>query len=399
MSAVVNSVAILSLLLTCRSAVNTHAADDRTGSEQIEVFARGQDGYNTYRIPALLVTKADTLLAFCEGRKNSASDTGDIDLVLKRSADGGSTWSPQRVIWNDDGNTCGNPCPVVDQTTGYIWLLLTHNQAGEHEAAIARRLARTTRTVWVSHSEDDGRNWSKPAEITSDVKDPSWGWYATGPGIGVQLQHGPYQGRLMIPCDHSYDLPPAEAAMGEFGQGAHVIYSDDQGRSWNIGGLARPKVNECQVVEVADGQGTLLLDMRAYFGRSRRAQALSRDGGMTWTPPKDHSELLEPVCQASLIRYSWPEGDEPSRILFSNPANEKRRRAMTVRLSYDEGKTWPHTRVLHQQAAAYSCLARLADGRIGCLYECGATNAYERITFAKFSLNWLTRGKDTSAQN
>lgn len=208
------------------------------------------------------------------------------------------------------------------------------------------------------------------------------------------MRYGPHAGRLVIPCDHSYGLPPTEASPGTFGYGAHVIYSDDHGKSWNIGGVVRPNVNKCQVIEVADGKGTLLLDMRAYFKRSRRAQSVSLDGGLTWTPPRDQPELVEPVCQASLIRYSWPEGDERSRILFSNPADEKRRRALTVRLSYDEGKSWPYARVLHPQAAAYSCLARLPQGRIGCLYECGQTNAYETITFASFSLDWLTRGRD-----
>jgi len=366
--------------------------------EQTPVFVEGQDGYHTYRIPSLLLTKAGALLAFCEGRMNSASDTGDIDLLLKRSLDDGRTWSPQQVIWDDDANTCGNPCPVVDESTGFIWLLMTHNQAGVNEAAIAKRLARTTRTVWISKSEDDGKTWSKPIEITSSVKEASWGWYATGPGVGIQIRYGPHAGRLIIPCDHSYDLPGAEASPGKFGYGSHVIYSDDHGKSWSMGGVVRPNVNECQVVEVADRKGTLLLDMRAYFKRSRRAESMSHDGGKTWTPPQDQADLVEPVCQASLIRFSWPGDHDRSRILFSNPADEKRRRAMTVRLSYDEGKSWPHLRVLHSEAAAYSCLARLPNGRIGCLYECGLTNAYEKIMYASFSLDLLTHGEDAPKQ-
>jgi sialidase-1 len=153
-------------------------------------------------------------------------------------------------------------------------------------------------------------------------------------------------------------------------------------------------VNECQVVERADGQGTLLLDMRSYAGRSRRAQAVSPDGGRTWSAPQDHAELIEPVCQASLVRYSWPERGARSRLLFSNPADEKRRRSLTVRLSEDEGQTWPVSRVLHAGPAAYSCLARLPDGRIGCLYECGQTNANEKITLAVLELKWLTTGQN-----
>ncbi len=388
--------AVVSVVLLCAFTTNAGSSVTSADLKQVEVFVRGRDGYHTYRIPSLLVTKAGTLLAFCEGRKNSAADAGDIDLLLKRSTDNGRTWNSQQVIWDDAANTCGNPCPVLDETTGIVWLLLTRNEAGDSEAAIAKRLARTTRTVWLSNSKDDGKTWSPPVEITSSVKDPNWGWYATGPGVGIQIRYGPQAGRMIIPCDHSYDLPVAEASGGKFGYGSHVIYSDDHGRSWRIGGVVHPKVNECQVIEVADGNGTLLLDMRAYFKRGRRAQSVSHDGGMTWTPPKDHPGLVEPVCQASLVRYSWPGANDRSRILFSNPANEKRRQAMTVRLSYDEGKTWPAARVLHPQAAAYSCLAPLPEQRVGCLYECGQTNAYERIMFASFSLNWLTRGEGAS---
>ena len=394
MNVLVNSVAALSFLFACRPAACAELAGEKTGVDQTVVFAKGRDGYHTYRIPALVVTKAGMLLAFCEGRKNNASDTGDIDLLLKRSTDGGRTWSRQQVIWDDGPNTCGNPCPVVDEKIGMIWLLLTRNLGDDNERNIKLHQARGTRTVWLARSRNDGKTWSRPVEITRDTKQPAWGWYATGPGVGIQIRHGPHKGRLVVPCDHSYDDSQGNLRGMPVEYGSHVIYSDDHGKSWDIGGAVRPKVNECQVVEVADGKGTLLLDMRAYFGRSRRAQAFSRDGGLTWTPPQDHLELVEPVCQASLIRYSWPEGDGRSRLLFSNPADEKRRRAMTVRLSQDEGQTWPHARILHEQAAAYSCLARLPNGHIGCLYECGETNVHERIAFANFSLDWLTRGKD-----
>lgn len=368
----------------------TIAADNTGGLRQTDVFVSGTDGYYTYRIPALLTTKKGTLLAFGEGRKRGRGDSGDIDLLVKCSTDGGRTWSAQQVIWDDGPNTCGNPCPVVDEKTGTIWLLLTHNLGDDKERDIKLHKARGTRTVWACRSTDDGKTWSRPVEITGDAKDPAWGWYATGPGVGIQIRHGPHKGRLVIPCDHSYDDPQGNLRGMPVEYGSHVICSDDRGKSWKLGGVIRPKVNECQVVELADGKGTLLLDMRAYFGRSRRAQSISHDGGLTWTAPQDHAELVEPVCQASLIRHSWPGRKEPSQILFSNPADEKRRLAMTVRLSLDEGKTWPTARVLHEGPAAYSCLARLRDGRVGCLYERGVTNAYEKITLATFCLSWLT---------
>ena len=362
---------------------------------QTEVFISGTDGYHTYRIPSLIVSKQGTLLAFCEARKKSKSDTGDIDLLLKRSTDGGATWSKQQIVWDDGENTCGNPCPVVDEKTGTIFLLLTRNDGRDKESAIKMKKGRDTRTVWICRSEDGGRTWTKPVDITKSTKPPEWGWYATGPGVGIQIKHGPLRGRLVIPSDHTYDDPNGNLRGMPVEYGAHAIYSDDLGETWKYSTSIRPKVNECQVVELADGKGTLLMDMRSYFGRSRRTFALSSDGGATWTEPKDNAELIEPVCQASMLRYTWPEDGGKSRILFSNPADEKKRRNMTVRLSYDEGKTWPVKRVLHEQDAAYSSLTALPGGEIGCLYERGQTNASEKITFARFSLSWLSEGKDS----
>jgi sialidase-1 len=361
-----------------------------TGSErwQQDVFVAGQGGYHTYRIPSLIVTTNGTLLAFCEGRKNSRSDTGDIDLLLKRSVDGGKTWSAQRVVWDDGPNTCGNPCPVVDEHTGTIWLLLTHNPGDTAEARIKERKPGSTRSVWIARSVDDGQTWSAPTNITASTKDPSWGWYATGPGVGIQLRHGPRQGRLVIPCDHSFPGADDTGSGAAAEDGSHVIWSDDHGQTWRVGGAARPQMNESQVVELADGKGTLLLNMRTTSKANRRAQSLSHDGGQTWTAPKYAPELVEPRCQASVLRYNWPAGNEPGRILFSNPAGT-RRTNLTVRVSQDDGKSWPEGRTLYEGPSAYSCLAVLPDESIGCLYECGRTNAYEKISFARFPLAWL----------
>jgi len=370
-------------------------AGDPSALQQTDVFISGADGYHTYRIPAVIVSKTGTVLAFCEGRKDSKADSGDIDLLLKRSTDKGLTWSKQQVVWDDGPNTCGNPCPVLDEQTGTIWLLLTRNDGRDKESAIKAKKGFDTRTVWICRSDDGGKTWSKPVEITKSAKDPAWGWYATGPGVGIQIKHGPFRGRLVIPCDHSYDDPQGNLRGLPVEYGSHVIYSDDHGKTWKLGGIIRPKVNECQVVELADGKGTLLLDLRAYFGRSRRAHSLSRDGGLTWTAPADALDLVEPVCQASILRFTWPDQAGKSRILFSNPADESRRKNMTVRLSYDEGKTWPVARTLHEGFAAYSCLAVLPDLTMACLYERGDKNANEKIAFAWFDVAWLTAGKDS----
>lgn len=335
---------------------------------QTSLFTAGQGGYHTYRIPSLIVTAKGTLLAFCEGRKKSTSDTGDIDLLLRRSFDRGESWQAVQVVWDDGANTCGNPCPVIDRKTGTIWLLLTHNLGTDTEAKIVEGKSQGSRTAWVTHSEDDGTTWAKPVEITKNVKKPDWTWYATGPGVGIQLKSG----RLVIPCDNK----TAKAMVWQ----SHVIFSDDLGKSWKLGGVVGPKCNESQVVELEDGR--LLLNMRSYKGNNKRLIAFSEDGGESWSEPKEDGALIEPVCQASLIRGGKGE------LLFSNPASTKREK-MTVRVSKDEGKSWPISRELHSGPAAYSCLAVLGNESFGCLYERGVTSAYETVTFARWGRGWL----------
>lgn len=359
---------------------------------EVSVFTAGESGYSSYRIPSLIVTKKGSLLAFCEGRKDGAGDAGNIDIVFRRSTDKGKTWSGQKVIWDDGANTCGNPCPVVDEETGTIWLLLTHNRGDDHEGDIIKRTAKGTRTVWVSKSDDDGLTWSPPVDITATTKKPEWGWYATGPGVGIQVKHGPRKGRLVIPCDFSYDDPDGKVRGGPYEYGSHAIYSDDHGKTWQLGGLITPKSNECQVVELADGNGTLLMNIRAYFGRGLRTHSISYDGGESWTSPADAPELVEPVCQAAILRYSWPDARNPSGILlFLNPASTRKRHNMTLRASYDDGKTWPAIKTLYTGPSAYSSLAVLPGSHIGVLYEAGEKSPAETIRFEIVPPGFITR--------
>jgi hypothetical protein len=352
------------------------------GPQKARLFTQGEEGYHTFRIPSLLVTPRGTILALCEGRRRGTGDSGDIDLVCRRSTDG-QTWSSLQTIWDDGPNTCGNPCPVVDAATGSIWLLMTWNRGEDQEPAIIAQRSKDTRRVFVTRSTDDGLTWSQPREITEQVKLTNWTWYATGPGAGIQIQHGPHRGRLVVPCDH------IEAESRHLG--SHVIYSDDHGQTWQLGGSAPcPEVNECEVVELSDGR--LLLNMRNYDARTPARQiAWSADGGQTWTGQRHDPELVEPVCQASLRRYSWPNNGRPGIILFSNPASRKRE-SMTVRASFDDGRSWPVRRLVEPGPSAYSCLAVLPDGTVGLLYEAGVKSPYEGITLARFSVDWLTHG-------
>ena len=377
----------LTLWLALALCGTARAVDPGPGLQLAQAFVSGIGGYHTYRIPALIVSRDGALLAFCEGRKNSRSDTGDIDLLVKRSTDRGKTWSGQRVVWDDEANTCGNPCPVLDRTTGVIWLSMTWNHGEDDEREIMNNVGRDTRRVFVTHSEDNGLTWSKPREITAAVKRPEWRWCATGPGVGIQLERGPWKGRLLIPCDQSV----AASDSDQFGYNSHVILSDDHGQNWRLGGVIRPAVNECQAVELQDG--TLMINMRNYDrSQTARAVATSADGGATWSAVRHDPVLVEPICQASFLRYTMRPPDDRNRLLFSNPAHAEagRRRDMTVRMSYDEGCTWPVQRVLWAGPAAYSSLAALPDGRVACLFEAGDQQPYERITFACFERDWLT---------
>ncbi len=362
------SIAVAALLSAAAVAWAADAGPGASGDapHQQAVYTAGEGGYHTYRIPALVVTGEGTLLAFCEGRKDNRRDHGDIDLMLRRSTDGGRTWSPQRVVHEEGGTakiTIGNPCPVVDGKTGTIWLPFT----------------RDNRDVFVTSSTDDGATWAEPTRITATVKDPNWSWYATGPGHGIQITRGKHKGRLLVPSDCS-----AHPVWSQRAKARHsvMVYSDDHGKSWRRGELTAIKMNECQAAELPDGR--VLLSIRNYRGKNRRAFAVSDDGGHTWSEPTLHPDVYCPTCQAGMIRVSW----KPSLLLHSNPAGPGRTH-MTLRTSTDEGKTWPASKVLHEGPAAYSDLAVLPDGTVCCLYERGRQHPYETITFARFPASWL----------
>ncbi len=361
--------ALAFVLGSAKGREDSRAADGRLTTD---VFTSGVGGYHTYRIPSLLVTPRGALLAFCEGRKTGSSDHGDIDLLMRRSDDGGRTWGPMTLVYEEGGTkklTIGNPCPVVDMENGTIWLTF----------------CRDNDDVLVTSSRDDGRTWAIPRTITAAVKKPGWSWYATGPGVGIQMSRGPHAGRLVIPCDHR------EAVDGKPVMFSHVFFSDDHGKSWTLGGSVDQHTDECQVVELPDGE--LLINMRNYWGRDggrptlggRRAVAHSRDGGATWSPLDFDAALIEPVCQASLIAVPRPGRPEESLLVFSNPASTTARRALTVRVSGDHGKTWPVTIPVEEGSAAYSCLAALPENRVGLLYERGESST---ITFTVLPISW-----------
>jgi sialidase-1 len=337
------------------------------------VYESGTHGYSTYRIPAIVRTTRNTLLAFAEARRNSAKDTGDIDLVVRRSEDGGASWGDVIVVWSDAENTCGNPAPVVLEESGRVVLLMSWNCGKDRERAILRRESEDTRRVFICHSDDDGVSWSEPREITSSVKRNDWLWYATGPCHAIRLQHKMYRGRIVVPCVHStYDGKKSL-------YNAHLIYSDDKGESWTIGATLKGG-NESTVAELRDG--SIMHNSRWQRGPARYARhyTVSRDGGATSGEVVRDAALIEPVCQGSLIGYS-PKGGATNRLLFSNPASIKGRKQLTLRQSRNGGKSWSRGVVIEQGPSAYSDIVIMPNKSVGVLFECGARSPYERIDF------------------
>ena len=338
------------------------------------VFQSGEDGYHTYRIPAIVRAQNGHLLAFAEGRKNATSDHGDIDIVLKRSDDDGRTWSMMQLVQDEWDNPTakvwiGNPAPVVDlmdtEHPGRIWLAFTRSNA----------------SAFVTFSDDHGATWSKRRDVSGKGRVPSWGWYATGPVHGIQLERGEHAGRLVIPCDHQIK------ADGSWG--AHILYSDDHGATWQVGAVDTREAesplhpNECVVAELVDGR--IYVNARDQHGSdpATRAIAFSSDGGSTFDAPfRPEPEITTPVVQNSAIRFAASDrGDDRNVLVYSCPGHAKERRDLTILASFDEGDSWPAKRIVHHGPAAYSDLIKLNGKQIGVLYEAGAP-LYDEIVFA-----------------
>ena len=351
--------------------------DDPAGPRLTEVYQAGDAGYHTFRIPSLIAARNGTLLAFAEARREGAADAGDIDLVVKRSRDGGRTWSPAQVVGDNGPNTFGNPCPVLDRTTGTIWLLTTQNRGLDRERDIIAGTSQGTRTVWVLKSTDDGETWSAPVDITTSVKRAGWTWYATGPGVGIQTKGG----RLVIPANHAeagHRSPPIAHRLQRRRRRALDARRERRRRHQR-----EPDRRARRRPAAAEHAQPSAEARELPHGRHQRATAAARCP----TTTADRA-LIEPPAQASLIAVRDEAAADRRRLIFANPASTRRER-LTVRVSEDGGVTWPVARVVHEGPAAYSSLAALADGAIGLLFERGDRTPYERITFARLTRQWL----------
>ena len=346
-----------------------------------DVFVSGS-GYNTYRIPAIVRAPNGTLLAFCEGRPSS-SDTGNIDIVLKRSTNNGASWGSLTVVRDEGGDSATNPSPVVDETTGRIFL--------HYSKSITR--------PFYMYSDDNGATWSAPVEITATAKAPGWGYCVPGPGHGIQLKRGNQAGRLLVPSHHY---------LANGTKGMHAVYSDDHGATWSYGSVADAaggiNPDECMAVELVspapDGGSRVYYNIRDQSGSAagNRTVGWSDDGGATLNLPlSNDTRFVTPIVQGSLLRMrATDEGDAVNVILFSCPNHASSRQNMSIWYSTDEGLNWSAPRSVYSGGAAYSDMVLLEDRTVGLLYE---KNPYSRITFTSFSPDFLGLGATWDATN
>jgi sialidase-1 len=361
--------------------------------KNIPVFISGTEGHKSYRIPAIIGMPNGDLLAFCEGRVNGAGDFGDINIVMKSSSNGGKNWSTLVTIVDADSLQAGNPAPVVDLTDpafpqGRIFLF--YNTGNNHEGEV--RKGNGLREVWYKTSIDNGKTWSKAVNITKEVHKPKqptvnpaynfaedWRGYANTPGHAMQFNSGQYQGRIFVAANHS-----AGNSKDNFTDySAHGFYTNDHGKTFHLGEtVAIPGSNESMAAELSNGK--LMMNSRNQKGDIRaRIVSLSHDGGQTWDTSYFDQTLIDPVNQGSILTIGKKNGK--NIIAFCNAADTKRRDNLTLRISYDDGKTWSRqycvdksTEGVKGDYTAYSDLVKMGRKNIGVLYE---KDNYKQIVF------------------
>ena len=344
---------------------------DITHRMAVGVRHAGNDGSASFRIPGLVTTNKGTLLGVYDVRYNSSVDLQEyVDVGLSRSTDGGKSWEKMRLplSFGEYGglpkaqNGVGDPSILVDTQTNTVWVVAawTHgmgNQRAWWSSHPGMDINHTAQLV-LAKSTDDGKTWSKPINITEQVKDPSWYFLLQGPGRGITMSDG----TLVFPTQFidSTRIP-----------NAGIMYSKDRGKTWKMHNMARTNTTEAQVAEIEPG--VLMLNMRDNRGGSR-AIAITKDLGKTWTEhPSSRKALQEPVCMASLIHVDAKDNVlNKDLLLFSNPDTTKGRNHITIKASLDKGLTWlPEHQIMLDEAEGwgYSCLTMIDKETIGILYE------------------------------
>lgn len=346
-------------------------------------FISGEGGYSCYRTPALAISSLGTVLAFSGGRVDNCEDDSEHDIVLRRSLDGGQAWEPLQVIASDGRNRCDIPVPIV-LSNGRILLLWLWN------AYVESKQDRGDRRVKICHSDDHGESWSRVRDITEQVRRPGWkSWYGIGPGHGFVMQRGPAAGRVVVPARH-----------GEIklGSRSHLIFSDNDGMSWQVGAQAMGPAHSSEATACERADGSVMLNSRGDLGY--RIVTISTDGGISANETYVDRALIEPGggCQASLLTYELENKYGYSSLLFSNPAHPQFRTNGRLRISLDGGQNWTRGFSYQQSANAftgYSDLAKFVNGDIGLLFESGAS--YIKGVFANDPEQKLATKKDKRA--
>jgi sialidase-1 len=362
--------------------------------EVSNVFRSGTDGHKSYRIPAIIRLPDGQLLAFAEGRVNGSNDFGDINIVLKRSKDNGKSWGKAVTVVDYDRLQAGNPAPVADLTDpefpqGKIFLFYNTGTNSENEV----RKGKGYREVWYKTSSDQGTTWSEPVNITTQVHRPfqpeinssynfkeDWRSYANTPGHATQITNGKYRGRIVVAANHSAGDP--EKNWEDYA--SHLFYTDDHGKSFRLGQTVQiAGSNEATSSEIS-GNG-LILNARNQKGDIKaRIVAISKNGGETWDSTWIDKNLPDPVCEGSILTVGQENGKYI--LAFCNPVSEKKRDNLSLRISFDEGRTWPVLFPVDRSPdqhhsddyTAYSDIVNISTDEIGVLYE---RDNYSEIVF------------------
>lgn len=370
---------------------------------QVSLFEGGEGGHKLYRIPGVVVTHRGTILVYCEGRRFTGNDWDTIDLMFRRSTDGGKTFSPARVIGQVAGPIERNPVSI-ERKQGNVSDVTYNNPVAiaDRNGTVHFLFCINYMRVFYMRSDDDGQTFSTPVEITESLAAfrPAYAWrvVATGPGHGIQLANG----RLLVPI---------WLALGTKGNGHGpssnaTIYSDDHGKTWHCGEIAIPdtpefpSANETAAVQLSDGR--VMLNARVPSARNRRVVVISPNGATHWSAPRYQEDLPDPICAAGFV--SLPEGRHKRLLLFSNPDNltradgkdvvSKDRQNVTIRVSKDQGATWTIKRAIEPGRSGYSDLAMMPNRDILCLYE--ADGKYLKL--ARFNLAWVNGGTSASGK-
>lgn len=342
-----------------------------TNAERIRspegVFTTVTNFTHTFRIPAIITAANGDLIAVCDARRDSGADLNgaqDIDIALRRSSDNGKTWTPIELVCDlGDGHPASDPSLILDETTGEIFCFYNYMD----------RSKRNEYRLWVQSSQNHGKTWSQPRDLTDSITLPEWKWdfkFMTS-GHGCQTRDGVLLHTLV-----------------RVGKGVHVFGSTDHGKTWRLFHQEpMSPADESKVIERADGQWMVNARVNGY---GTRHVHISEDAGRTWSGWREN-QLVDPGCNGAITRYTSVKGGyDKNRLLFSNANSFGGRTNLAIRISYDEGQTWSEGKVLDPGPSAYSDMTICPDGSIGILYEPG----YGEVRFTSITLEDLTDGKD-----